>query len=151
MYPDSNKNRKSLWYVKQAIEILVIVIVFITGFPGVVGSIDGCHIEIKQPTNNAIDFYNGNERHSVVLQGVCDDTCIFTDVFIGMPGRVHDARVFRNSPLYNQITRDPPLLLPTHHLLADAAYSLMKNVLKPYRDNGHLSESQVKFNNSDQA
>ncbi|KAJ8910644.1 hypothetical protein NQ315_012512 [Exocentrus adspersus] len=125
----------------------MIVIIFLMGFPGIIGSIDGCHIDIKQPVDNAADFYNRKQRHSIILQAVCDDTCRFTDVFIGMPGRVHDARVYRSSPLYRKIRSDPPLIAASQHLVADAAYPLMTNVLKPYRDNGNLSEAQTRFNN----
>ncbi|KAJ8975166.1 hypothetical protein NQ317_011995 [Molorchus minor] len=93
-------------------------------------------------------FYNRKEHHSIILQAVCDDKRIFTDVFIGMPGRVHDARVFRNSPLYNRLIGNPPphLLPPAQHLLGDAAYPLLPNLLKPLRDNGHLNEIQLRFN-----
>ncbi|KAJ8979101.1 hypothetical protein NQ317_014113 [Molorchus minor] len=65
-----------------------------------------------------------------------------------MPGRVHDARVFRNSPLYNRLIGNPPphLLPPAQHLLGDAAYPLLPNLLKPFRDNGHLNEIQLRFN-----
>lgn len=71
---------------------------------------------------------------------------LLTGVFIGIPGRVHDDRVFRQTPLYHQLVSDPPLISAGQHLLADAAYPLMTNVLKPYRDNGHLSQKQIKFN-----
>lgn len=70
----------------------------------------------------------------------------FLDIFVGMPGRVHDARVFRTSPLYNKLISDPPLLSPSQHLLGDAAYPLMLNLMKPYRDNGHLNHRQRLFN-----
>lgn len=40
-----------------------------TGIPGVVGAIDGSHIEIKQPIGNATDFYNRKSVHSIILQG----------------------------------------------------------------------------------
>ncbi|KAF2887759.1 hypothetical protein ILUMI_18413 [Ignelater luminosus] len=110
--------------------------------PGVVGAIDGCHIIIKQPVNNAVDFYNCNNQHSIILQGVCDDHKIFTDVFIGMPDRVHDARVFQNSRLFEQLTGNPALLPPNQHLIGVAAYPLMK----PFRDNGHLTPRKTRFN-----
>ncbi|KAF2887760.1 hypothetical protein ILUMI_18414 [Ignelater luminosus] len=96
------------------------------GLPGVVGA-----IIIKQPVNNAVDFYNRNNQHSIILQGVCDDHKIFTVVFIGMPGRVHDARVFQNSRLFEQLTGNPALLPPKQHLIGVAAYPLMK----PFREN----------------
>lgn len=111
--------------------------------PGVVGAIDGCHIEIKQPVNNPIDYYNRKNTHSIILQGVCDDRCCFIDVFIGAPGRQHDARVYRNSPLYQQINE---LINGEYHLLGDAAYPLSNNLITPFRDNGHLTPSQTHFN-----
>ncbi|CAG5075324.1 Protein of unknown function [Cotesia congregata] len=38
------------------------------GFPGIIGAIDGCHIEILQPPGNANDYYNRKEKHSIILQ-----------------------------------------------------------------------------------
>lgn len=111
--------------------------------PGIIGAIDGCHIEIKQPRNNCIDYYNRKNTHSIVLQGVCDDRCRFTDVYIGAPGRQHDARVFRNSPLFGQIN---DLVSGEYHLLGDAAYPLKNNLITPFRDNGHLTSRQHHFN-----
>ncbi|XP_044763578.1 putative nuclease HARBI1 [Coccinella septempunctata] len=117
------------------------------GFPGVVGAIDGCHIPIKQPKNNATDYYNRKEFHSIILQGVCDHRMAFIDVFIGMPGRVHDARVFRSSDIYQKlINANNPLLSRDMHLLGDSAYPLMTNLLTPYRDNGHLNDIQNNYN-----
>ncbi|XP_071057067.1 uncharacterized protein [Onthophagus taurus] len=117
-----------------------------SGIPGIVGAIDGTHIIIKQPINNPIDYYNRKEQHSVILQAVCDDKCVLTDIFVGMPGRMHDARVFRNSPLFQKLRDHPPLLLPHQHILGDAAYPLMTSLLKPYLDNGHLTRVQSTFN-----
>lgn len=63
-----------------------------------------------------------------------------------MPGRVHDARVFRNSPLHDKLTGNNPLLPPRQHIIGDAAYPLLQNLFKPYRDNGHLTPRQIHFN-----
>lgn len=118
-----------------------------TGFPGVIGAIDGCHIPIKAPLNNPIDYYNRNSYHSVVLQGVCDHKMLFIDIFVGMPGRVHDARVFRNSPLYDEITTENAYFIsPNMHLLGDSAYPLLPNLMVPFKDNGHLTARQHHYN-----
>lgn len=108
------------------------------GFPNVVGIIDGCHISIKQPIGNANDFFNRHEGHSIILQGVCDHNLKFIDIFIGLPGRMHDARVFRNSPLFQNLMNN--LILENYHILGDSAYPLLPYILTPYRDNGHLNE-----------
>ncbi|KAJ8914227.1 hypothetical protein NQ315_003590 [Exocentrus adspersus] len=116
-----------------------------TRFPGVIGMIDGCHIPIKAPAHNPVDYYNRKSFHSVILQGVCNDNMLFTDVFIGMPGKCHDARVFRNSPLYDKIINEN-LVNNNQHLLGDSAYPLMLNLLTPFRDNGHLLPNQMNYN-----
>lgn len=36
------------------------------------------------------------------MQGVVDYRGLFMDVYIGWPGKVHDARVFTNSSLYRK-------------------------------------------------
>ena len=42
---------------------------------------------------------------SILLQGICDENAKFINVFVGPPGRVHDARVFRHSPIYPYVSR----------------------------------------------
>lgn len=121
---------------------------FFLDIPGIIGIIDGCHVAIKAPPNNSVDYYNRNSYHSVVLQGICNDKKEFIDVFAGTPGRVHDARVFRSSPIFNILTENEAedAILPNEHLLGDCAYPLSSFLLTPYRDNGHLTVSQTTFN-----
>lgn len=60
---------------------------------------------------------------------------------------MHDARVFRNSPLYHRLTNVENGLLPaTSHLIGDAAYPLMINLMTPFRNNGHLTPAQITYN-----
>ncbi|XP_066589309.1 uncharacterized protein [Prorops nasuta] len=115
------------------------------GIPGIIGAIDGCHIPIMQPHDNAVDYYNRKGFHSVILQGVCDHQRRFIDVHIGVPGRVHDARVFRTSPLYKNIMHHN-LISPSNCIIGDSAYPLSDFVLVPYKDNGHLREERVRLN-----
>jgi hypothetical protein len=65
----------------------------------VIGLIDGCHIPISTPKTDPENYVNRKGFHSVLLQAVCDDKLLFTDLYVGWPGSVHDARVFRRSPL----------------------------------------------------
>lgn len=60
--------------------------------------------------------------HSIILHGVCKNDLLFTDINVGWPGRVHDAKVQRNSTL-----RDAGFEKCAHglyHVLGDAAYPL---------------------------
>ena len=56
-----------------------------------------------------------------------------------MPVCMHDARVFRYSPLYQHVTNAKVLLIQDNqHLIGDTAYPLMRNLMTPFKDNGHL-------------
>ena len=70
------------------------------GFPQVVGAVDGCHVPIIGPEQSPEDYINRKGFHSLILQGLVDSDYRFLDICVGWPGKVHDARVFKNSPLF---------------------------------------------------
>ena len=69
-------------------------------FPGVVGMIDCSYIQIEKPSERGYYYYNRKDHFFVILQATCREDLFFTDVYTGWPGKVHDARVFRNSPYF---------------------------------------------------
>ncbi|KAI4468119.1 hypothetical protein MML48_2g00012656 [Holotrichia oblita] len=85
-------------------------------FPRIIDAIDGCHIPIKAP-----------------------------NICVGMPGKCHDARVFRNSPLFHKMS-EKDLIPHDFHLLGDSAYPLLPNLMVPFRDNGQLNDQERNFN-----
>ena len=125
------------------------------GFPQCAGAVDGTHIPIVSPTECPADYYNRKGWHSIILQGTVDHARRFIDVYVGWPGRVHDARVFANSSLYQRgqtnsllssqpksiAGRDIPLVI-----LGDPAYPLLTWLMKAFPNNGHLSQQQKTFN-----
>ena len=125
------------------------------GFPQCAGVVDGTHIPIVSPVDYPADYFNRKGFHSIIMQGMVDNLGRFTDVCIGWPGRVHDARVFVNSSLYHRgqqgtlfpgwkqtiCGQDIPLLV-----LGDPAYPLLSWLLKAYIDNGSLTAQQKLFN-----
>ena len=50
------------------------------GFPMVVGFADGTHIPIKQPNENAHDYFCYKMKCTLSVQAVCDENCCFLDV-----------------------------------------------------------------------
>ncbi len=80
-----------------------------------------------------------------------DDRGRFIDIYVGWPGRVHDARVFANSSLYRRAQsntlfpctteciagRDVPLVL-----LGDPAYPLLQWLMTAYPNNARLLREQ---------
>ena len=130
------------WPDNQDIQIITGSFQERNGFPGVVGAIDGTHIRIEAPPEHPDDYYNRKGYHSIVLQAACREDRRFVNIYCGWPGKVHDARIFRNSPLFENGQN----LCGQNHLLGDGAYPLQNWVLVPYKDNGHLTPAQKNFN-----
>lgn len=112
------------------------------GFPNVGGALDGTYIPIRGPTTFRDSYICRKGFPAMHLQAVCDSSLRFLDVFCGYPGSVHDSRVFRNSLLHDALQNLPG----KYHLLGDSAYPLSNMLLTPFRDNGHLTSEQKKFN-----
>ena len=113
---------------------------------GVVGAIDGSHINIKAPHQNSSAYVNRKGVHSIILQAVCTSDMRFTDCYAGEVGSVHDATVLKRSDLYARMATDSGLFPADSHIIGDAAYPLMKNLMVPYKDTGSLTARQQRYN-----
>lgn len=113
------------------------------GFPGIIGAVDGTHIQIKAPSNHPQSYVNRKHFHSLQLQCVCRHNMLFSHVFTGFPGSVHDSRVIQSSDLWES---GPQKCGRNYHILGDGGYPLRHWLLTPYRDNGHLNQQQKKYN-----
>ena len=76
------------------------------------------------------------------VSGVCREDKRFIDVFVGFPGRVHDARVFGESTLFDIGAQ----LCGSQALLGDSAYPLLSYLLTPYKNYGNLTVCQAIYN-----
>ncbi|XP_065423512.1 uncharacterized protein LOC135975653 isoform X1 [Chrysemys picta bellii] len=123
------------------------------GFPNCGGAIDGTHIPILAPEHQATEYINRKGYFSMVLQALVDHKGRFTNINMGWAGRVHDARVFRNTTLFKglqQGTYFPDQKITVGDvempivILGDPAYPLMPWLMKPYT--GSLDRSQELFN-----
>ncbi|XP_054737896.1 putative nuclease HARBI1 [Anastrepha obliqua] len=110
------------------------------------GCVDGTHVKIPKPKEDPISYYNRKGFYSINVQAICDNKFRFLDVFIGYPGSCHDANVWNNSPIYNSVVGGQIQLAQNAIILGDSAYPLSTFLLTPYRDNGHLTREQKKFN-----
>ncbi|CAM5157009.1 unnamed protein product [Natator depressus] len=123
------------------------------GLPNCGGAIDGTHIPILALDHLANQYVNRKGYFSMALQALVDHKGCFTNINVGWPGKVHDARIFRNSGLFKQLqegTYFPDLKITTGDVempivtLGDSAYPLLPWLMKPYT--GSLDSSKEQFN-----
>ncbi|XP_042309172.1 putative nuclease HARBI1 [Sceloporus undulatus] len=113
------------------------------GFPQVVGLMDGCHCLIIPPLGLRNAYVNRKGSYSVILQGTCDHTGTFVDVELGWHGSAHDARVARNSLIYEAmeagiyVPGNPSINIRGQQIgpliLADSAYPIRKWLMTPFK------------------
>ena len=73
-----------------------------TGIDQVIGAIDGCHIQIIKPVVHGPDYFNRLNYYSILLQAICDSSGVLLDIFVGAPGRIHDSRLLRLTPFFEE-------------------------------------------------
>lgn len=126
-------------------------------FPNCLGSIDGKHIRMQKPCGAGSEFFNYKNYNSIVLQGVADSYGNFISIDVGDFGRASDGGVFTHSnfgksflagsldlPLPRQISPNNNFKFP-YVFVADEAYPLKKNLMKPFPQRG-LSIKKRVFN-----
>lgn len=112
-------------------------------FPNCVGALDGKHIRLRCPSNSGSMFFNYKGYFSIVLQALVDANYRFISIDVGGYGKQSDGGTFKASPLYKKLSEgtlnlpdsnqlpNSNLIMP-YVMIADEAYPLMKNLLKPY-------------------
>ena len=106
------------------------------------GCVDGTHVAVKRPKENSQDYYSYKGFHSINEQAVCDYRGIFMDIDCRWPGSVHDAKVFANSDVSNNLRNGKlPLTYQTvipgyekipNYLIGGPACPLIPHCLKEY-------------------
>ena len=117
---------------------------------------DDKHTQIKQPKNSGSYYFNYKGRFSIVLLGLKDANYKFIYADVGCNGRINNGGVFRNSVLSKAISTNllnipgPPTLddgeiEAPYVIVADDAFPLMEDLMKPYPFRG-VSKKQRIFN-----
>ncbi|VEN55391.1 unnamed protein product [Callosobruchus maculatus] len=128
----------------------------VSGFPNCIGAIDAKHVEIKKPAHSGSFYFNYKKTFSIVLMAVVNANLEFLMVDVGQNGRVSDGGVFSNTT-FAKLLSEGNLQIPQSRVVvpgeeslpyvfvADDAFALTKNILKPYTGY-HLTRQQEHFN-----
>ena len=99
-------------------------------FPGVVGVIDGSHIQIIAPHTNEAAYVNRHYYHSINVQYVFDAKEEIIDIVANWPGSTHDSRILRESGV--KVLFEQNLVPGNCHLLGDSGYPCKRWLLTPF-------------------
>ena len=112
--------------------------------PNVVGAIDGTHIPIITP----------QQQHDMIIQGVVNGKGKFIDAVARFHGSAHDARVLRNSNIYQEAENGNILQAPLvnidgndidPYLVGDSAHPLAPLLIKVFPE-GTNDPNEKTFN-----
>ncbi|KAI8117386.1 Protein ALP1-like [Lucilia cuprina] len=123
-------------------------------FPNCIGAVDGKHVVMDAPPNAGSIFYNYKGTHSIVLMGIADAEYKFLYIDVGRNGRFSDVGVFNSCTFRkaldsNKLCLPPPKALPGRQmpvpyvLVADDAFAMRPNLMKPYAQRGLTMVQQV--------
>lgn len=126
-------------------------------FPYCLGAIDGKHIQLQASIGSGSEYYNYKNTFSVVLVAVVDANYNFIYANVGCQGRILDGGVFQNTSFF-KLLNENKLELPTPKMLngkekqmpyvfvADEAFPLKENILKPYPGTHKKNSAKRIFN-----
>lgn len=121
-------------------------------------NVRGKHVVIQSPKYSGSEYFNYKGTFSIVLFAVVDANYNFTYVYIGCQGRISDGGVFKNTCFAKSLSKEMLSLpqntsLPERQkpvpfvFLADNAFPLSPNIMKPYSGHQERGSMQRIFNN----
>lgn len=118
---------------------------------------DGKHIVLQAPVPSGTDYFNYKSHFSIVLFALVDANYNFIFADVGVQGRISDGGVFKHSQLCKMLEAQT-LNLPTPSAIpgiekelpfvfvADEAFPLNDNIMKPYSGNYGKGSMERIFN-----
>ncbi|XP_024527583.1 protein ALP1-like [Selaginella moellendorffii] len=117
-----------------------------TGFPSVIGAVDGSHIPITTPSIDRSNYYNDKSFHSMILMGAVDQDGFFLEIDAGLCGSLHDSQALASSRIARR-AGEGLIDQQGYHLVGDSAFNPPRPWLMcPYRGGGQLTPQQESFN-----
>lgn len=124
-------------------------------FPHCIGAIDGKHIRMIKPRGSGSEYFNYKKYFSVVLMAVADSNYCFTYIDVGSFGHDGDCNILKSTEVGKQIysrtlnlpqpaplPNDPLQLVMPYVFVADEAFAVSENLLRPYPAKNLTSEKK---------
>ncbi|XP_050338636.1 putative nuclease HARBI1 [Bactrocera neohumeralis] len=115
------------------------------GIPGVIGCVDGTHIQLCKPHTDQSLFYNRKLYFSINAMIICDHNMVIKAVDACRPGSSHDLLIWSMSRAHDYYQRCYDNGERGSWLLGDAGYALQPFLLTPFR-NPLVGTAQHTFN-----
>lgn len=126
-------------------------------FPHCIGAVDGKHVQLQAPIGSGSNFFNYKSTFSIVLMAVVDADYNFLYADVGCQGRISDGGVFRNTSFFKQLEEQKVEIPPDEKIIgrekavpyvfvADGAFPLKENILKPYPGSHEKGSAKRIFN-----
>ncbi|KAF0713547.1 putative nuclease HARBI1, partial [Aphis craccivora] len=126
-------------------------------FPNCLGSMDGKYVVLQAPIHSGTEFFNYNATFSIVLFALVDADYNFLFADVGCQGRISDGGMLKNSILYEKLENcelgipNPQPLFGRNRsvpyvFVADGAFGLHDNIMKPYPGVQEKSSKKRVFN-----
>ncbi|XP_058840830.1 putative nuclease HARBI1 [Topomyia yanbarensis] len=115
-----------------------------TGFPGVIGCVDGTHVSIIPPARDKHLYYNRKGFHSLNVMLVCDHNLVIRYLDANHPGSSHDSFVWNGSSLNQLLSQRYEN--GERNSWGDAGYPLTPFLITPFRTGSSTTDRQTRFN-----
>lgn len=103
------------------------------GFPGTIGCIDGTHVAILKPVQDAHNYLNRKGYYSLNVQIICDADLKILSVNANYPGANHDSYIWRQSIVCNFLLQQYlGNILRGTWLIGDSGYPLQPFLMIPF-------------------
>ncbi|XP_017461174.1 PREDICTED: putative nuclease HARBI1 [Rhagoletis zephyria] len=115
------------------------------GIPGVVGAVDGTHIQMIRPVENEHLYFNRKLKHSLNAMVICDHNMKIRAVDGRYGGACHDSHIWNISGERRYLKGNYENGESGTWILGDSGYPLEPWILTPYRNVAENSH-EAKFN-----
>ncbi|XP_049301932.1 putative nuclease HARBI1 [Bactrocera dorsalis] len=106
----------------------------VSGIPGVIGVVDGTHIQMIRPAVNEHLYFNKKLKHSINAMVICDHKMMIKAVNGRFAGACHDSHVWNLSSERQYLQTNYMNGVRGIRILGDSGYPLEPWLLTPYRN-----------------